>query len=43
MPKRPHGYLTRYGFKGWVEKLNRYILFATEKEYYEYLEEEDNG
>jgi len=31
------GYLTYSGYYGWVE--DRYILFATEQEYLEYLEE----
>lgn len=31
------GYLTNSGYFGWVE--DRYILFATEQEYLEYLEE----
>lgn len=32
------GYVTPFGFMGLVE--GRYILFATEEEYYEYMEEE---
>lgn len=31
------GYVTPFGFYGLVE--GRYILFATEEEYYEYMEE----
>lgn len=31
------GYVTPFGFMGLVE--GRYILFATEEEYYEYMEE----
>lgn len=31
------GYLTNAGYFGWVG--NRYMLFATEAEYIEYLEE----
>ncbi len=33
------GYLTLYGYMGFVS--GRWILFATESEYYEYLKEED--
>lgn len=32
------GYLVPYGYKGYVR--GRWILFATEDEYIEYLEEE---
>lgn len=35
------GYVTPFGFMGLVE--GRYILFATEEEYYEYLKEERDG
>lgn len=31
------GYPTRYGYKGWVG--DRYMLFATEQEYIEYIED----
>ena len=31
------GYLTSEGFFGWVE--DRYILFPTEEEYYEFIRE----
>lgn len=31
------GYLTNAGYMGWVE--DRYMLFATEQEYIEYMEE----
>lgn len=31
------GYVTPFGFMGLVE--GRYILFSTESEYYEYMEE----
>lgn len=37
---RPYGYLTSYGYRGWVEKLNKWMIFATEEEYKEYLEED---
>jgi len=33
-----YGYLIPYGFKGLVD--GRWMLFATESEYYEYLSEE---
>lgn len=32
------GYVTPFGYRGLVE--GRYLLFATEEEYYEYLKEE---
>ena len=32
------GYVTPFGYMGLVE--GRYILFATEEEYYEYLKED---
>lgn len=31
------GYLVGYGYMGWVEVLNRYVLFATEAEYEDYI------
>lgn len=31
------GYYTQYGYMGWVG--DRYILFSTEEEYYEYVKE----
>lgn len=34
-----YGYLTPYGFKGLVD--GRWMLFATESEYHEYLNEEE--
>lgn len=34
------GYVVPSGFMGWVEFYKRYILFATEREYYEYIEED---
>lgn len=38
------GYYVYYGYMGWVCSCNRYILFATENEYKEFLggkEDED--
>ena len=35
----PKGYLIGSGYMGYVPELGRYILFATETEYYEYIEE----
>lgn len=38
------GYYVSYGYMGWVGSCNRYILFATENEYKEFLggkEDED--
>ncbi len=35
-----YGYLIPYGFKGLVD--GRWMLFATESEYHEYLKEEDH-
>lgn len=32
-----YGYLTKYGYLGWVN--GRWMLFASEQEYFEYLEE----
>lgn len=37
----PYGYLTDVGYFGLVD--DRYILFATEGEYYEYLEDCKNN
>ena len=31
------GYYTAYGYMGYVPTLNKYILFATEIEYIEYV------
>ena len=36
----PYGYLVSYGYKGWVEILGLFILFATEEEYLDYIKEE---
>lgn len=35
----PRGYLIATGYMGWVPWYNRYMLFATEKEYYDYIKE----
>lgn len=35
------GYVTSEGYRGWVG--DRYILFATEEEYREYTEEEQES
>lgn len=38
------GYYVSYGYMGWVGSCNRYILFATETEYKEFIggnEDED--
>lgn len=34
------GYVVNSGYFGWVPELNRYLLFCTEGEYLEYLEED---
>ena len=34
------GYLTKFGYFGWVG--DRYLLFSTEAEYQEYMEERNN-
>ena len=31
------GYYTSYGYMGYVPALNKYILFATETEYIDYM------
>ncbi len=35
------GFLTQYGYMGWV--INRWMIFATEDEYVEYIRELDEG
>ena len=35
------GYPIATGYMGWVPWYERYILFATEDEYYEYVREEN--
>lgn len=34
------GYLVTTGYMGWVDSCNRFILFATEDEYLEYVKGE---
>ena len=31
------GYLTSYGYMGYIQELNKYQLFATEYDYIEYM------
>ena len=38
--EEPYGYLVSFGYRGWVESLGRYILFATEQEYLDYIKED---
>lgn len=38
----PYGYLTGSGYRGYVSWLNRMIMFATEGEYLEYIERNEN-
>lgn len=35
--KEPYGYYTKYGYKGYVERLGKFITFTTEQDYYEYI------
>lgn len=37
MEKDRRGYYVGYGYMGWVAVLDRYVLFATEKEYEDYI------
>lgn len=37
--KKPYGYLTEAGYWGYVPQYQSYILFATEGEYLEYLDD----
>ena len=34
------GYTVPSGYMGWVDKLKKYVLFASESDYREYIEEE---
>lgn len=34
------GYPVATGYMGWIPKISKYMLFATEDEYEEYVEEE---
>ena len=40
--KEPYGYVIQSGYKGWVEELGSYILFATEDDYLEYIGGKEN-
>jgi hypothetical protein len=33
------GYVLPFGYMGWVEKYGRYMMFATEDEYKEWMED----
>ena len=35
--QEPYGYIVGYGYRGWVERLGKWILFATESEYIDYI------
>ena len=41
--KTPYGYLTGSGYMGWVPFYNCYILFCTEKEYLDYIKEDERN
>lgn len=34
-----YGYVTSIGYRGWIEKEQRWMTFPTEKEYKEYVDE----
>ena len=34
-----YGYYVSFGYRGWVPWLKRYLEFATEQDYKEYLED----
>lgn len=38
-----NGYWTHVGYMGWVPDKQRYVLFATDRDYHEYMEEKENG
>lgn len=38
-----NGYWTHAGYMGWVSDKQRYVLFATDRDYYEYMEGKENG
>ena len=38
--QEPYGYLTKSGYRGWVSRLNCWILFATESEYIDYISDD---
>lgn len=33
----PCGYTTRYGYRGYVESYHKWMLFASEEEYLEFI------
>ena len=37
------GYPVQTGFMGWIPKISKYMLFATEDEYEEYVAEDTGG
>lgn len=39
----PKGYFTSFCFFGWIKELNRYIPFASESDYYDYLKKGENN
>lgn len=34
---RTKGYFTKAGYMGWIESENRYMLFASESDYLDYV------
>lgn len=36
------GYYTKSGFMGYVPEERRYVLFATDSDYYEYMKAHEN-
>lgn len=40
--KEPYGYSVGFGYRGWVEELGRFVLFATESEYKDYIFRNEN-
>ena len=34
---QPYGYYTGYGYRGWVESYHKWMVFATEEEYLDYI------
>ena len=39
MTQEPKGYPVSYGWKGYVQRERRWMTFATEQEYLEYISE----
>jgi hypothetical protein len=37
--KKPYGYLVESGYYGWVDWYHGFMLFCTEAEYLEYIDE----